>query len=141
MEPVTEDSFSRQRSPSILSMMNICREGGVHTWLTLLVSKGSLHQGKAQATSIPVRPAAHTHPTSPHHPPTHSSFFLPASSPFPPLPCKSFFLFCVHGLKSYGTSLVVQWLGLHTRNARGLDWLPGQGTRSHVLPLRAHMPQ
>ena len=41
----------------------------------------------------------------------------------------------------HGTSLVVQWLRLHTHNAGGLGPIPGQGTRSCMLQLRAHMPQ
>ena len=28
-----------------------------------------------------------------------------------------------------GTSLVVQWLGIHASNAGGMDWIPGQGTK------------
>ena len=28
-----------------------------------------------------------------------------------------------------GTSLVVQWLGIHASNAGGIDWIPGQGTK------------
>ena len=44
-------------------------------------------------------------------------------------------------LRSPGTSLVVQWLRLHTPNAGGQGSIPGQGTRSHMLQLRAHMPQ
>ena len=39
------------------------------------------------------------------------------------------------------TSLVVQWLRLFTPNAGVLGLIPGQGTRSHILPLRLHMPQ
>ena len=35
-----------------------------------------------------------------------------------------------------GTSLVVQWLRLHTPNAGGLGLIPGQGTRSHVQQLK-----
>ena len=35
-----------------------------------------------------------------------------------------------------GTSLVVQWLRLHTPNAEGPGSIPGQGTRSHMLQLR-----
>ena len=31
-----------------------------------------------------------------------------------------------------GTSLVVQWIRLHTPNAGGQGSIPGQGTRSHV---------
>ena len=31
-----------------------------------------------------------------------------------------------------GTSLVAQWLRLHTPNAEGLGSIPGQGTRSHM---------
>ena len=31
-----------------------------------------------------------------------------------------------------GTFGVVQWLRLRTLNARGLDVIPGQGTRSHM---------
>ena len=40
-----------------------------------------------------------------------------------------------------GTTLVVQWLRLHAANAGGLDSIPGQGTRSHILKLRVRMPQ
>ena len=40
-----------------------------------------------------------------------------------------------------GTSLVVQRLGLHVPNAEGPSSIPGQGTRSHMLQLRVHMPQ
>ena len=39
-----------------------------------------------------------------------------------------------------GTSLVVQWLRLCS-NAGGLGSIPSQGTRSHVLQPRIHMPQ
>ena len=39
--------------------------------------------------------------------------------------------------KVLGTSLVVQWLRLSTPNAGGLGLIPGQGTRSHMLQLRA----
>ena len=35
-----------------------------------------------------------------------------------------------------GTSLVVQWLRLHSPNAEGKGSIPGQGTRSHMLHLR-----
>ena len=35
-----------------------------------------------------------------------------------------------------GTSLVIQWLGLHTPNAGGLGSIPGQRTRSHMLQLK-----
>ena len=34
-----------------------------------------------------------------------------------------------------GTSLVVQWLRLHTPKAGKLGSIPGQGTRSHMLQL------
>ena len=40
-----------------------------------------------------------------------------------------------------GTSLVVQWLRLHTPNAGSLGSIPGQGTRFHMPQLRARMPQ
>ncbi|TEA37609.1 hypothetical protein DBR06_SOUSAS5310036, partial [Sousa chinensis] len=40
-----------------------------------------------------------------------------------------------------GTSLVVQWLRLHTPNAGGLGSIPGQGTRSHTSQLRVRMLQ
>ena len=40
-----------------------------------------------------------------------------------------------------GTTLVVQWLRLHAAKAGGLDSIPGQGTRSHILKLRVRMPQ
>ena len=39
-------------------------------------------------------------------------------------------------LKRYGTSLVVQWLRLHTPNAGGPSSFPGQGTRSHMSQPR-----
>ena len=57
-------------------------------------------------------------------------------------PCMSRLLPCL--LKNNwrgGTSLVVQWLRLHAPNARGMGSIPGQGTRSHMPPLRVHMPQ
>ena len=38
-----------------------------------------------------------------------------------------------------GTSLVVQWLGLHAPNAGGLGLILGQGTRSHMPQLRVHI--
>ena len=34
--------------------------------------------------------------------------------------------------KLVGTSLVVQWLRLHTPNTGGLGSIPGQGTRSRM---------
>ena len=40
-----------------------------------------------------------------------------------------------------GTSVVVQWLGLHALNAGGLGSIPGQGTRSHILQLRVLFPK
>ena len=39
------------------------------------------------------------------------------------------------GLKNIGlhrTSLVIQWLGLHTSNAGGTGSIPGQGTKNHT---------
>ena len=33
------------------------------------------------------------------------------------------------------TSLVVQWLKVHTPNAGGLGSIPDQGTRSHLVQL------
>ena len=36
----------------------------------------------------------------------------------------------------FGTSLVVQWLRLHTLSAGGQGLIPGQGTRSHVPQVR-----
>ena len=36
-----------------------------------------------------------------------------------------------------GTSLVFQWLRLHTPKEGGPGWIPSQGTRSHMLQLRA----
>ena len=45
------------------------------------------------------------------------------------------------GLAPVGTSLVVQWLRLHSPNAGGLSSIPGQGTRSHTLQLRVWVPQ
>ena len=44
-------------------------------------------------------------------------------------------IFLVHFLYQKGshrTSLVVQWLGLHTPKSGGLSSIPGQGTRSHM---------
>ena len=35
-----------------------------------------------------------------------------------------------------GTSLVVQWLKLHSHNAGDLGLIPGQGTRSHMPQLK-----
>ncbi|TEA24312.1 hypothetical protein DBR06_SOUSAS4410010, partial [Sousa chinensis] len=40
-----------------------------------------------------------------------------------------------------GTSLVVQWLRLHTPSEGGLGSIPSQGTRSHMPQIRVHMPQ
>ena len=40
-----------------------------------------------------------------------------------------------------GTSLVVQWLRLHTPKAGGPSSVPSQGIRSHMLQLRVHMLQ
>ena len=42
---------------------------------------------------------------------------------------------------SFGTSLVVQWLKLHSPNAGGPGSIPGQGIRSHMEELRVHMLQ
>ena len=39
-------------------------------------------------------------------------------------------------IKNYETSLVVQWLRLHTPSAGHLSCIPGQGIRSHVLQLK-----
>ena len=35
-----------------------------------------------------------------------------------------------------GTSLVVQWLGLHAPKIGGSDVIPGQRTRPHIPQLR-----
>ena len=40
-----------------------------------------------------------------------------------------------------GTSLVVQWLRLHAPTVGGPGSIPGQGTRSYMLQLRACMVQ
>ena len=40
-----------------------------------------------------------------------------------------------------GTSLVVQWLRLHTPNAGDPGSIPGQGTRCRMPQLSIHMPQ
>ena len=40
-----------------------------------------------------------------------------------------------------GTSLVAQWVRLHTPNAGGPGSIPGQGTRSHLPQLTARSPQ
>ena len=37
----------------------------------------------------------------------------------------------------WGTFWVVQWLRLRTPNAGGSGSIPGQGTRSHMMQLRA----
>lgn len=127
MEPVIENSFSAE-SPSTLSMMNICREAVCYTHMAnpSLCPKAVCTEGEGLGHEHPCPPAfAHTYPlTIPHS----FSSFLPASSPFPTT-LQIIFSFCVHGLISYGTSLVVQWLDPHSQ-CRGLDWLPGQGTRS-----------
>ena len=48
----------------------------------------------------------------------------------------------IHTLKrKRGTSLVVQQLGLHAPNAGVPGLIAGQGTRSHMLQLRARMLQ
>ena len=39
----------------------------------------------------------------------------------------------------WGTSLVVQWLRLHTPNAGDPSSIPGRGTRFHILHLRVQM--
>ena len=39
-------------------------------------------------------------------------------------------------IRIFGTSLVVQWLGLHAPNAGGSISIPGQGTGSHVTQLK-----
>ena len=44
-------------------------------------------------------------------------------------------------LITVGTSVVVQWLGLWAPDAEGLGSILGQGARSHMLQLRARMPQ
>ena len=41
----------------------------------------------------------------------------------------------------WGPSLVIQWLRLYTPKAGGPGSIPGHRTRSHVLLLRACMPQ
>ena len=46
-----------------------------------------------------------------------------------------------HSKISPWASLVVQWLRLQAPHAGGRDSIPDQGTRSHVLQLRVHMPQ
>ena len=40
-----------------------------------------------------------------------------------------------------GTSLLIQWLRLYVPNAGDLGLVPGQGNRSHLLPLRVCMSQ
>ena len=49
--------------------------------------------------------------------------------------------FYVHCQAFSGTSLVVQWLGFHAPSTGVLGSSPDQGTRSHMLQLRVHMPQ
>ena len=41
-----------------------------------------------------------------------------------------------HNYRYVRISLVVQWLRLCTPNAGGLNSIPGQGTRSHMLQLK-----
>ena len=41
----------------------------------------------------------------------------------------------------FRTSLVVQWLRLHSPNAGDLGLIPSQGTRSRMPQLKARMPQ
>ena len=55
----------------------------------------------------------------------------------PPFPC----IHCTSHLKHPlpGTSLMIQWLRLHTPNAEGSGLIHGQGTRSHMQQLRIHM--
>ena len=36
---------------------------------------------------------------------------------------------------------MVQWLRLHAPSTGGPGLVPGQGSRSHMLQLRVHMPQ
>ena len=43
--------------------------------------------------------------------------------------------------RTAGTSLVVQWLRLNAPNVGGPGPIPGQGTRSCMLQLKAHMLQ
>ena len=52
----------------------------------------------------------------------------------PPFPC----IHCTSHLKHPlpGTSLMIQWLRLHTPNAGDPGSSPGQGTRSHMLQRR-----
>ena len=42
---------------------------------------------------------------------------------------------------SWGSSLMVQWLRLHTPNARGPGLMPGQGIWSHMCNSSSHMLQ
>ena len=39
------------------------------------------------------------------------------------------------------TSLMAQWLRLHSPSAGDLSLIPAQGIRSHMLQLRVYMPQ
>ena len=47
----------------------------------------------------------------------------------------------IHIRVRYGTSLVVQWLRLHARNAGGPGLICGQGVRSHMPQLRVRVLQ
>ena len=49
-------------------------------------------------------------------------------------------LLCHFLLKRLGTFLVAQWLRLCAPNKGGLGSIPGQGTWSHMLQPRVHMP-
>ena len=46
-----------------------------------------------------------------------------------------------HSNTRWGTSLVLQWLRLHTPKAGGLGSVPGLGTRSYMPQRRVHTPQ
>ena len=46
-----------------------------------------------------------------------------------------------HKTATPGTSLVVQWLRIHSPNAGGPGPIPGQGTRTQMLQLRVCKPQ
>ena len=47
----------------------------------------------------------------------------------------------IHLKTNTGTSLMVQWLRFQAARAGVPGSIPGQGTRSHMPPLRACMPQ
>ena len=55
----------------------------------------------------------------------------------PTHPMKGFYLLLAFKALRLGTSLAVQWLGLHAFTARGLGSIPGRGTRISQITRRS----